>query len=250
VHSDPPVLVVEHEAQCPPGWMGEWLEQGGQALDVRRPYLGDELPDHLGDHAGMLVLGGEMGAYDDAAYAWLPAVKTLVRDSRPDGPPVLGICLGLQLAAVALGGEVRVNPLGQQIGVLDVGWTAQAHADPLLGELARGPQPVPAVQWNNDVVTRLPDGATPLARTSREEVQAARLAPHVWGVQWHPEAGVDIIRPWAEHDRDAAAARGVDLDRYLRDVEDAGERLRAAWRRLADSFAARCSRDVAAPGLR
>ncbi|NUR07271.1 MAG: type 1 glutamine amidotransferase, partial [Nocardioidaceae bacterium] len=200
----PPVLVVEHEAQCPPGWMGEWLAEAGCRLDLRRPYAGDELPGDLSDHAGLLVLGGEMGAYDDAAHAWLTDVKGLVRESRPDGPPVLGICLGLQLATVALGGEVRVNPLGQQIGVLDVGWTADAGTDPMFGGLAARTEALPAVQWNNDVVTRLPGGATVLAGTPRGELQAARLAPHVWGVQWHPEAGVDIIRPWAEHDRDAA----------------------------------------------
>jgi GMP synthase (glutamine-hydrolysing) len=237
-----PVLVVQHEDQCPPGWMGEWLEDAGLRLDVRRPYAGDELPADLDGHAGLLVLGGEMGAYDDAAHGWLRDVKELVRDSRPDGPPVLGICLGLQLAAVALGGEVRVNPLGQQIGVLDVGWTDAAADDPLLGGLAPRGSGVPAVQWNNDVVTDLPEGAVVLARTERGELQAVRLAPHVWGVQWHPEAGVEIIAPWAEHDRDAAAERGVDLDRYVQDVADARDALREAWRVLADAFADRCAR--------
>ena len=233
-----PILVIEHEAQCPPGWIAEWLEDAGRLLDVRRPYAGDPLPDDLDAHAGMVVLGGEMGAYDDAAYPWLSHVKDLVRDSDPEGPPVLGICLGLQLAAVALGGEVRVNPLGQQIGVLDVGWTDAAHDDPLLGGLTRRDF-VPAVQWNCDIVTQLPEGAEPLARTPRGELQAARLAPHVWGVQWHPEAGVDIIAPWAEHDRDAAAARGVDLDAYVQDVADATDALRDTWRVLADAFADR-----------
>jgi len=231
-----PVLVIEHEAQCPPGWIGEWLEEAGRQLDVRRPYRGDPLPDDLRGHAGLVVLGGEMGVYDDAAYPWLSHVKTLLVESDPAGPPVLGICLGLQLAAVALGGEVRVNPLGQQIGVLDIGWTEAAPGDLLLGELALR-EGVPAVQWNCDVVTQLPAGAVALARTPRGELQAARLAPHVWGVQWHPEAGVDIIAPWAEHDRDAAAARGVDLDGYVQDVADATEALREAWRELALRFA-------------
>jgi GMP synthase (glutamine-hydrolysing) len=231
-----PVLVVEHEAQCPPGWIGEWLEDAGRHLDVRRPHAGDPLPDDLREHAGLVVLGGEMGAYDDAAHPWLSHVKRLVRDSDPGGPPVLGICLGLQLAAVALGGEVRVNPLGQQIGVLDVGWTNVARDDPLLGDLAARDH-IPAVQWNCDVVTRLPEKAQPLAWTPRGELQAARLAPHVWGVQWHPEAGVDIIAPWAEHDRDAAAARGIDLAGYVQDVADATNALRETWQVLARRFA-------------
>ncbi len=244
-----PILVVEHEDQCPPGWMGEWLLEAGCAIDVRRPYTGDALPDDLAAHAGMMVLGGEMGAYDDADHPWLSDVKQLVRRHAQDGPPVLGICLGHQLAAVALGGSVARNAHGQQIGVLGVGWTAQAHDDPLLAALAALGRDVPAVQWNNDVVTALPDGAAALARTPRGELQAARLAPSVWGVQWHPEAGVDIIAPWAEHDRDDAVERGVDLDSYLRDIAEAHDRLRVTWRLLAHRFADLCQTRPA-PALR
>jgi len=246
VRSDLPLLVVEHEAQCPPGWLGEWLADEGLLLDVRRPYAGDELPADLAEHCGMLVLGGEMGAYDDAVHPWLAEVKELVRLTAESGPPVLGVCLGLQLAAVALGGEVTANPAGQQIGVLDVGWTDEAADDPLLAPLAARGRGVPAVQWNNDVVVRLPQAAVLLAATDRGEIQAARLAPAVWGVQWHPEAGDEIIRPWADNDRDAAAERGVDLDRYVQDVGDARDRLRDTWPLLTGSFARLCRADVAA----
>ncbi len=237
----PPVLVVEHEAQCPPGWFGEWLTDTGTAIDVRRPYAGDDLPADLRSHCGLLVLGGDMGAYDDATHPWLSDVRALVLAAVGDGTPVLGICLGHQLVAVALGGAVAPNQHGQQIGVLDVGWTESAREDPLVGVLAARPA-CPAVQWNNDVVTRLPDGAVVLARTSRDEVQAVRFAPGVYGVQWHPEAGDEIIRPWADHDRDDAVERGVDLDAYLADVVAARAELQATWRVLADRFAALCRR--------
>ena len=76
-------------------------------------------------------------------------------------------------------------------------------------------------------------------------MQAARFAPAIWGVQWHPEAGEEIIRPWADHDRDDAVERGVDVDRYLGDVIDARDDLRATWRVLADSFAEVCRGPVA-----
>lgn len=238
--STPPLLVVEHESQCPPGWLGEWLVEAGATLDVRRPYLGDVLPVDLTGHAGMVVLGGEMGAYDDHTHPWLVEVRRLVVRATQDGTPVLGICLGHQLVAVALGGEVAPNPGGQQIGVLGVGWTDAAHHDRLLGPLAALGRDVPAVQWNNDVVSRLPDGAADLAHTDRDELQAARFAPVVWGVQWHPEAGEEIIGPWADHDRDDAVERGVDVDAYLADVTAARADLRKTWRVLADRFAEVC----------
>ena len=238
-----PLLVVEHEDQCPPGWMGEWLREAGADLDVTRPYAGDTLPADLASHSGMLVLGGEMGAHDDATHPWLADVKRLVRSAAADGTPVLGICLGHQLAAVALGGEIEVNRHGQQIGVLGVGWTAAAYDDPLLAPLAAlgsDAARAPAVQWNNDVVARLPEGAADLAHTARGELQAARLAPSVWGVQWHPEVGAEIIGTWADHDRDDAAERGVDLDARIAEVAAARPRLRATWRVLADRFAGLC----------
>ncbi len=232
-----PLLVVEHEAQCPPGHLGGWLVDAGLTLDVRRPYAGDVLPDDLTAHVGMLVLGGEMGAEQDASYPWLPQVRRLVGGAAQAGTPVLGVCLGLQLAAVALGGAVGVNPLGQQIGVLGVGWTDAAHEDPVFARVAargRTADEVPAVHWNDDVVTRLPSGTVVLARAERGELQAARLTPTVWGVQWHPEVGAEIIGAWAEHDRDLAAERGIDLSGYVADVAAAEPRAREVWAGVAE----------------
>jgi GMP synthase (glutamine-hydrolysing) len=230
------VLVVEHEAQCPPAWMGEWLSAAGATVEVRRPYAGETLPEQLDDYGGWMILGGAMGANDDAAYPWLADVKRLVRTAADSETPTLGICLGHQLCAVALGGEVRRNPLGQQIGVLDVGWTDAAEDDRLFGELVR---PARAVQWNDDLVVTPPPGCVPLAETPSAELQAARFAPGVWGVQWHPEAGAEVVRPWADSDRDRVKERGVDVEEYVAAVAAAREELRATWRRLAEGFLGR-----------
>jgi len=233
--SSPRVLVVEHEQMCPPGWVGEWLADAGATLDLRRPYAGDALPDNLAGHDAYVVLGGSMGANDDADHPWLTRVKHLIRRAAATDVPTLGICLGHQLSAVALGGRVERNPRGQQVGVLDVGWTVDADTDPLLGPIAvtRSARPTRAVQWNNDLVIETPPGTVVLAHTPRDEVQAARFAPTVWGVQWHPEAGEDVVRVWAEKDRDDAAERGVDLEGYVAAVGAARDELRATWAPLA-----------------
>jgi GMP synthase (glutamine-hydrolysing) len=230
-----PLLVVEHEASCPPGWVGQWLAEAGIRLEVRRPYVGEALPDGLSDHRGLLVLGGSAGAHDDREFPWLPDTRRLIRTAAAEDVPTLGICLGHQLAAVALGGAAHRNPAGQQIGVLDVGWLPGAAGDPLFGPLA-GPRR--AVQWNNDIVAVMPRGSAVLARAATGEVQAARFAARSWGVQWHPEAGGEIIREWAEEDRDDAVERGVDLDRYLEEVAAADEEMQESWRPLATGFAA------------
>ncbi len=238
-----PLLVIEHQTSCPPGWLGQWLRSAGLTLDIRRPYAAGRpagsLPAHLDDHAGMLVLGGSMSANDDDTVAWLPGVKDLLRLAAVQSVPTLGVCLGHQLAAVALGGRVEPNPRGQTTGVQPVRWTSAVADDPVLGPIAavHGDGTV-AVQWNDDIVVTPPAGTVELARATTGELTAARFAPTVWGVQWHPEAGADLVAPWADQDRVGATARGVDVQDELDRIRVAEPALRHTWSRLGDSFAA------------
>ncbi|MGA8247352.1 MAG: type 1 glutamine amidotransferase, partial [Nocardioides sp.] len=154
------VLVVQHEDDDPIHLMGGWM--GGVDLDVCRPYVdGETLPPGPTGYDGIVVMGGAMGANDDATSPWLTPTKELIRRADADRVPTLGICLGHQLAAVALGGEVRPNPRGRQFGLLEVGWEPAAHLDELFAPVAT---PRRALQWNDDVVTRLPEGSRALAR--------------------------------------------------------------------------------------
>jgi GMP synthase (glutamine-hydrolysing) len=232
--TSPTVLVVEHEDECPPALVGDWLTEAGCTLEICRPYKGDEVPA-LAPYDGLLILGGPMGAHDDELYPWLRPVKQRVREARAARLPTLGICLGHQLIAVALGGTVEKNRHGQQVGLLGVGWTDAARTDELMGPLA---SPRRGVQWNDDLVTALPDGATLLAATERDEIQVVRYGASMWGVQLHPEVDVPVLLPWAQFDRGSHEARGVDQDALLRDIGAARAELDDAWRPLATGFAA------------
>lgn len=241
----PRVLVVEHDRDCPPALVGDWLAEAGCTLDVVRPYAAEQssaqssarLPGRLdpAQHDALLVLGGPMGARDVDRFAWLAPTMELARQALAAGVPTLGICLGHQLEATALGGSVEVNPAGQQLGLLDVGWTEAAADDPLVGGLTGGARR--GVHWNNDVVTTVPDGAVVLARTGDGCVQAVRFAPAAWGLQLHPEVTAEVLRPWAEDDRGSHEARGIDQARLLADIEVARAELDAAWRPVAHRFA-------------
>ena len=228
------MVAVEHDADCPPAWLGTWLEAAGCTVEVCRPYAGDELPDPAAYDA-LVILGGPMGAGDDERHGWLGPVKELVRAARDDRLPTLGVCLGHQLIAAALGGSVVRNPLGQQVGLLGMGWTDAAGDDALFGPLAT---PRRGVQWNDDVVSELPAGAVLLAGTERGEVQVVRYDALMWGVQHHPEVDDRVLQPWAEEDRGSHETRGIDTDGLLRDVRAARAELDDAWRPLAERLAA------------
>jgi GMP synthase (glutamine-hydrolysing) len=222
------VLVVQHEDDDPIHLMGDWME--GVELDVCRAHDGDPVPESVEEYDGLVVMGGAMGAHDDQKAPWLPAVRELIRSAAEAHVPTLGICLGHQLCAVALGGDIEVNPKGRQLGLLEVGWTTEAVDDELMGGLV-GPRR--AMHWNDDVVARLPEGAIRLATASTGEVQAARHASTVWGIQWHPEVDDGLVALWAN---DGGLAPS-EKERLVDSLAQARRDLDEAWQPLARRFA-------------
>jgi len=222
------VLVVQHEVDDPIHLMGTWMQ--GVDLTTCRAYDGDPVPNSTESYDGLVVMGGAMGAHDDEKAPWLPAVRELIRSAADARTPTLGICLGHQLCAVALGGEIVVNPNGRQLGLIDVGFAAEAVDDPLLGAVVGTRR---AMHWNDDVVVRLPVAPHQLATAPTGEVQAVRYSDPVWGVQWHPEVDDVMVAAWA-NDGGLAPSETErivdDLVRSRRDLDD-------AWRPLAERFA-------------
>ena len=231
---EPLIAIVQHQAECPAARLADWLDEAGARLVTVRPDLGARLPT-LDQLDGLMVLGGIMGAGDDDEAPWLPAVRDLIRAAADTQVPTLGVCLGHQLIAVALGGRVERNPRGKQYGLLPVGYTAEAASDPLFGALPPGTR---GVHSNNDVVLAAPTGAVALATAPGGELQAARFAPSVWGVQWHPEVDDEVFQGWCaiEPPDDPAVAT-----RVIGQVAAARAELDAAWRPLAQRFLELCA---------
>jgi GMP synthase (glutamine-hydrolysing) len=231
--ADPPVVaVVQHTADCPPGRVGEWLATQGCRLEVFGCFTGDGLPTSVEPYDALLVLGGEMGAYDDATHPWLPATRALLAEAVAAGLPTLGICLGMQLLAVACGGRVAPGP-EPQLGIRRVEPTEAAAGDPLLGRL---PDPAYAVHWNNDLVLEPPPGAAVLA-TSARTVQALRQGEAAWGVQFHPEVDPATLRRWADADVAAGVLAAGPATRRLAEVADRDAEQAVVWRDLTTRFA-------------
>jgi GMP synthase (glutamine-hydrolysing) len=228
------ILVVQPELDDPPHLFGEWLVEAGATLEVCHPYAGEEVPTVDG-FAGLLVMGGAPSANDDETIGWIGPVKELIREAVAEGVPSLGICLGHQLMGAALGGRVIVNPRGQQVGLLPVGWTDAAREDRLFRGLATARR---GVHWNDDLVVETPPAATVLAATPYGEVQVVRYGPSAWGVQLHPEVDETIVGTGVtDSERADLAGRGLDADRLLGEIKEARAELDHAWAPLAAGFA-------------
>jgi GMP synthase (glutamine-hydrolysing) len=234
------VLVVEHEPGAGASLVGDWLGECGVTLDVCRPHSGDPVPERL-THDGLLVLGGAMGALEDEVAPWLPAVRSLLRHAVHHEVPVWGICLGAQLLAAAMGGQVVLGPAGPEVGVLPLQF--EADDDPVFGAM---PRVAHAVQFHQDSVGRLPHGATLLASSPRYANQVFRVGSCAWGVQCHPEVTAAQVAEWARDESVLLGCAGVDAEEVVHEVRLRQRELQAVWapatRRWAALVQARADR--------
>jgi GMP synthase (glutamine-hydrolysing) len=181
-----PVLIVLHQETSSPGRVGQILQQMGYALDIRRPVLGDPLPDTLEHHAGAVVFGGPMSANDDEPYVrreidWLSVPLT-------ENKPFLGICLGAQMLVKNLGGTV----FGHQDGWTEIGWYPLNATE---AGTALMPWPEMVYQFHREGFD-LPTGATLLATGHHYENQAFRYGDNAWGIQFHGELTLAMMHRW------------------------------------------------------
>lgn len=218
--SNPQITVLELDTIGPIDRLGEWLFAAGASLKTYRPWKGEALPapEELGE--GLVVLGGRQNAYADAEYPWIEGVRELIRYGRTIDLPTMGICLGAQIAATALGGEVAVPHERDEHGVIELQLTEAGVEDatlkPAIDEAVRAAvragistsdgTRLPAYASHNDAVTRLPEGATLLATTEASPVHAWRLG-RVLAFQQHPEVSPAHLAVWSQ--RAELARRGA-----------------------------------------
>lgn len=186
------ILTIQNADLTPSGVIGDAIAEAGGVEDVRFPEHGDTLPADVSGHDGLLVLGGTQHAADDAAHPYLPAELAAIRAFAVAGKPVLGICLGSQLLARALGGAVRRHHT-PEIGFTAIEATIAAETDPLLQGLA-----LPRLMhWHFDTFD-LPEDATLLATNAACPNQAFTAGPGVYGLQFHLEITADIVQGWID----------------------------------------------------
>jgi GMP synthase-like glutamine amidotransferase len=219
------VLVIENDPTDDIRRLGDWLTEAGLELEIRRPYLGDELPETLDGYAAFIVLGGEQSAYDP--ISWFPRVESLLRKAVRYRVPTLGVCLGGQLLAQALGGRVERSEYGLEIGARLVGKRDIAASDPLFGPIPFAPD---VIQYHSDEITALPAGAVLLAASTYYPHQAFRAGDSAWGLQFHIEPDTAMFAGWV--------AKWEDADELVAAVDAVQDDVEEVWRPFAHRFAA------------
>lgn len=151
---------------------------------------------------GLIVMGGSISVNDN--LPWLRREEETIRAASARGIPVLGICLGAQLIAKALGARVEANP-SKEIGWFPVSFTAAAHDDGLFRGFA-GPETL--FHWHGETF-QLPHGAELLANSEACARQAFRAAANIYGIQFHLEVTPAMIEEWLRQDEACGDAREV-----------------------------------------
>jgi len=190
------LLVLQQIAGEGPGLLEETATRRGDTLRVAKPFEGEPIPPLAGFDA-LVVLGGPMNVYEEEAYPYLRDEDRLLRQAIKSGVPVLGICLGAQLLAKALGASVRPNER-KEIGYLDVALTEEGRSDPLFARLSSS---LPVFQWHGDTFD-VPLGSALLATSELCTNQAFRHGRAAYGLQFHLEVTPQMVGKWVSQYRD------------------------------------------------
>jgi GMP synthase (glutamine-hydrolysing) len=214
------LLVLQHIACEPPAAFEDELLSRGFGVTRVELDEGEPLPDWR-EHPAIVVMGGPMGAYDEADHPWLVEEKRLLREAVEADVPVWGVCLGAQVLASALGARVYRGE-EPEVGVLPVHLTSEAADDPVFGG---APSSFPTLQWHGDSFD-LPDGAVLLAGSPAYPHQAFRVG-RSYGLQFHIEVPLELATEWGDvpayaQSLEATLGPGA-LDKLLADVKDHAE---------------------------
>ncbi|MDZ4872251.1 MAG: hypothetical protein CLLPBCKN_001639 [Chroococcidiopsis cubana SAG 39.79] len=188
-------LAIKHVIVEGLGIFEQFCYEAGITTDVVELEKGDKFPTSLEGYSALWVMGGPMNAGDIDDYPWLVEEKVLIRHAVEDlNLPYMGVCLGSQLLADALGGEVSFMP-APEVGLLPIYLTDAGRDCPLMSGL---PEAYKVLQWHGQEITRLPAGATILASSLQCQVQAFAVGDRAFGLQFHSEVTEVTVEDWVQ----------------------------------------------------
>ncbi len=231
-----PVLVVRHHLEENLGSLEKIFIERGIPFTYRDVFRQEMLPLRLNAYSGFIVLGGFMGVYEQDEYPFLKEEITWLSTVLEAKKPVLGICLGSQLVAKALGARVYRGEAGPEIGWKSVHLTESGKTDPVFQNI---PEAFVPIQWHGDTFD-LPSGVKLLASSEMYPHQAFRFGEKVYAFQFHFEANQRLVDYWMESDPETMEKAGVSAEalradtlKYLPELEGLARQI---WQNLEPVF--------------
>lgn len=201
------IVVFEHSDLSGSGLLGRVLRDHGHRLRVIELHHGDAIPVDLDNVDGVISCGGG-AAPDDDSQPWLNDELRFLAMAHEAKLPMVGLCLGSQLLARALGGSVQ-RMKQPEVGFVPVTLTPASHMDAILAGVGwTTMQP----QWHSYEVVKLPDGAKRLAQSARCDIQAWMHGIHTYAFQHHPEIVADDMLAWADDEPDMLKEAGLSRE--------------------------------------
>ena len=232
------MLVLQHVAVEHPGSFREVMLEAGHRWHAVELDGGEAIPD-LGGFDAMLVMGGPMDVWQEDLHPWLRQEKAAIRAWVGAGRPFLGMCLGEQLLAEAVGGRVGPMRGPPEVGIGTVWQTVEGERDPLFRGI---PAASRCFQWHAAEVQELPPGARLLATSPGCQVQGFGIGEHAYGLQYHVELTDVTAREWGALPAYADALNQVmgegALPRLEADIAAHLDELRGVARQVFTNFAA------------
>lgn len=230
------VTVIQHLSSEGLGTLEPVLDAAGIPFRSIKIFADERVPADLGEDGGLIVLGGPVGVYQSEDYPYLLDEIRLIESVLRQDKPVLGICLGSQLLASALGAKVTGSGR-QEIGWHPVRLSEAAQSDALWNNIENQ---FTAYHWHGDVF-ELPADAVCLASSALTANQAFRYGEKAYGILFHPEATVEIISSMTVDFAHEAAQAGIaqeevisDSAKYLSAFQTIAGRVFNRWVKLLD----------------